>query len=131
MAGCATWGDASPPTTPSQTESESAGAGWATGVVFDDRNADGVRDPGEPGLPGVAVSNGREVVPSDAGGRYRLPLGERGVLFVIKPRDWMTPVDSDGLPRFYRIHDPAGSPPGLAFSGIEPRWRRPRRPACS
>ena len=29
-----------------------------TGFVFDDRNGDGRREPGEPGLPSVAVSNG-------------------------------------------------------------------------
>ncbi len=33
----------------------------SSGVVFDDRNGNGVRDPGEPGLAGVAVSNGVDV----------------------------------------------------------------------
>ena len=34
----------------------------ATGTVFEDTNANGKRDPGENGLPGVHVSNGRAVV---------------------------------------------------------------------
>ena len=33
-----------------------------TGTVFDDRNGDGVREAGEPGLASVAVSNGVDVV---------------------------------------------------------------------
>ncbi|MCX6944093.1 MAG: hypothetical protein NT173_04930, partial [Opitutales bacterium] len=40
------------------------------GVVFDDRNGNGGRDAGEPGLAGVGVSDGRTVVPTDAAGGY-------------------------------------------------------------
>ena len=40
------------------------------GRVFLDRNADRQRDPNEPGLPGVGVSNGREVAITDSQGRY-------------------------------------------------------------
>lgn len=98
--------------------------GTATGVVFHDRNRDGARDPGEPGLPGVRVSNGREIVQTDAGGRYQLPVEDDTILFVIKPRDWMTPVDALNLPRFYYLHKPAGSPklhyPGVAPTGSLP-----------
>lgn len=42
-----------PATVPSQT---------AQGHVFEDLDGDGQRDSGEPGVPGVAVSNQREVV---------------------------------------------------------------------
>lgn len=57
-----------------------------TGVVFDDKNSDGVRQPGEAGLPGVAVSNQIEVVQTDAQGAYRLTGRGAGVVFVSLPR---------------------------------------------
>ena len=49
-----------------------ADAKTLSGVVFDDRNADGRRQAGEPGVPDVALSNGRTLVVTDAGGRYRI-----------------------------------------------------------
>lgn len=57
-----------------------------TGVVFDDRNADGLRQPGEAGLSRVAVSNQIEVVQTDAQGVYRLAGRGTGVVFVSLPR---------------------------------------------
>jgi len=67
-------------------------------VVFHDRNRNGVRDAGEPGVPNVLVSNQREVVKTDAQGRYRLPVDDDTVLFVIKPRGWALPVSDDNVP---------------------------------
>lgn len=91
----------------------------ARGIVFVDENENGVHDPGEPGMEGVAVSNGREVVLTDAEGRYELPVTDDTIIFVIKPRDYMTQVSETQLPRFYYIHKPAGSPE-LRFPGVEP-----------
>ena len=42
------------------------------GSVFVDRNANGRRDPGEPGLAGVAVSNQDTVVVNDSAGAFRM-----------------------------------------------------------
>jgi hypothetical protein len=56
------------------------------GTVFDDRNANGVRDRGEPGLAGVAVSNQVDVVVTDATGAYTIPASGSGVVFVSLPR---------------------------------------------
>ena len=94
--------------------------GWAVGVVFHDRDGDGARGAGEPGLAGVAVSNGREVARTDAEGRYRLPVGDDTILFVVKPSGWRTPMARERLPRFFYIHKPAGSPPSLRFPGVAP-----------
>ena len=94
--------------------------GWAVGVVFHDRDGDGVRGAGEPGLAGVAVSNGREVARTDEGGRYRLPVDDDTILFVVKPSGWRTQLTRDRLPSFYYIHKPAGSPPGLRYPGVAP-----------
>lgn len=57
-----------------------------TGVVFDDRNRDGVRQAGEPGLGGVAVSNQIDVVQTAADGTWTLPGPGTGVVFVTAPR---------------------------------------------
>ncbi|MEE8581196.1 MAG: metallophosphoesterase [Myxococcota bacterium] len=65
-----------------------ARAEWS-GLVFVDRNANGVRDTGEPGRAGTVISNGREVVRSGADGRYRLPEApaeDGGFVFVTRPR---------------------------------------------
>ena len=57
-----------------------------SGVVYDDANANGRRDPGEKGLQGVAVSDGAEVVVTAADGAYRLEAIGRNV-FVVVPGD--------------------------------------------
>jgi hypothetical protein len=91
----------------------------ARGVVYHDSNANGTRDGDEPGLPGVAVSNGRQVVVTDGSGGYQLPITGDCILFVIKPRGWMVPLGADQLPQFYTIHKPAGSP-AQTFPGVPP-----------
>ncbi len=59
------------------------------GVVFDDRNGNGARDAGEPGLAGVAVSNQADVVSTDAEGRYALEATRGyGVISVGLPSGW-------------------------------------------
>jgi hypothetical protein len=72
-----------------------------TGFVFDDVNGNGVRDAGEPGLAGVAVSNGVEVVLTDAAGAYAIADRPGSMIFVIKPRGWRPPTDASQLPLFY------------------------------
>jgi len=53
--------------------------GRGSGVVFEDRNGNGVRDPGERGLAGVVVRVGGDVVLTDRGGVYRLTRPSAGV----------------------------------------------------
>ncbi|MEM0897133.1 MAG: calcineurin-like phosphoesterase family protein [Verrucomicrobiota bacterium] len=92
----------------------------ARGLVYHDVNKNGVRDEGEPGVAGVAVSNQREIVETDAEGRWELPHDDDTIFFVIKPRGWMTPVNEEQLPQFYYIHKPEGSPPNFRFKGVDP-----------
>jgi hypothetical protein len=92
----------------------------ARGVVFHDQNRNGRQDPGEPGVPGVRVSNGGEIVSTDHTGRYEIEVDDDEIIFVIKPRHWATPVDSRNLPQFYYIHKPEGSPAEFDFAGVEP-----------
>lgn len=57
----------------------------ARGTVFD-------ADANGGGIPGVMVSNGRDVVKTDAEGRWALPVAPGDSVFVIKPAGWATPV---------------------------------------
>lgn len=56
--------------------------------MFDDRNANGARDAGEPGIAGVVVSNQDEVVRTDAQGAYALGASGFGAVFVSLPRGY-------------------------------------------
>ena len=91
-----------------------------SGCVFLDLDGDGKRGSAEPGLPEVRVSNGREVVATDSQGRYVLPIDDDEIIFLIKPRGYMCPLDACNLPRFHYIHKPAGSPPELEHAGVAP-----------
>src|SRR6187455_3180246 len=54
-----------------------------TGVVFDDLDADGERDPEEPGLGGVMVSNGIDVLPTGPDGTFALTVLREDSRFVL------------------------------------------------
>ena len=101
-----------------------AGAQTARGVVFNDRNGNGSRDPGEPGVRGVRVSNQREIVVTDAQGRYELPVDDDTIVFVIKPRNWAPPTDSNGIAKAHYVHKPKGSP-ALRHAGVAPTGALP------
>jgi hypothetical protein len=100
----------------------------AMGCVFEDRSGAGRRRPGDPGLAGVMVSNGRDVVRTDADGAWRLPVTDGDSLFVIKPPHWSTPVGRDCLPKFSHLHQPEGSPNGTRYfhAGVAPTGDLPR-----
>ncbi|MEM9111037.1 MAG: calcineurin-like phosphoesterase C-terminal domain-containing protein [Planctomycetota bacterium] len=99
----------------------SAQAQTVRGTVFDDRNANGTFDQGEPVIPGVRVSNGSDVAITDAQGGYELSIDDDEIVFVIKPEGYQVRIDAQNLPRFYYIHKPAGSPDeDFLFKGVEP-----------
>lgn len=91
----------------------------ATGKVFADSNRNGKLDADERGVPGVLVSNQKEVTKTDSDGNWELPAGDDTVFFVIKPSGWMTPVNEQQLPQFYYSHKPNGSP-DLNYDGVKP-----------
>ncbi len=94
------------------------------GSVYEDSNANGMRDSGEKGIAGVKVSNGKEVVLTDGQGRYSLPLSDHTAIFISKPSGWNTPLSGLNQPQFYWLYSKNGSPkmtfPGLAASGPVP-----------
>lgn len=97
----------------------------AVGFVYEDLNGNGKKERREKGIEGVAVSNGVQVVQTDAKGRYELPIGDDQIIFVIKPSDYHVPVDENNLPQFFYIHKPAGSPE-LKYAGVEPTGPLPK-----
>jgi hypothetical protein len=117
---------ASPQTQASRQPQRQSEKQLARGLVFEDLNGNGVRDVGEPGLPGVRVSNGSQIVTTDDSGRYELSVDDDTILFVIKPRNYMTPVDEHNLPKFYYIHKPEGSPANFRFAGVAPTGPLPK-----
>ena len=75
----------------------------ATGRVFHDRSGTSRRSRGDPGIPEVMVSNGRNVVVTDSEGRWRLPIADGDGVFVIKPSGWTTPYGLGGVPRSFSL----------------------------
>ncbi|GHT53381.1 hypothetical protein FACS189446_0640 [Bacteroidia bacterium] len=90
-----------------------------TGYVFEDLNGNGKRNKSEKGIADVAVSNGSDVVLTDATGKYLLPVDGDNIIFVIKPAGYKMSVDTFNLPRFFYIYKPEGSPE-LRYKGVQP-----------
>lgn len=100
----------------------------ATGFVFEDRDGSGLRMPGDRGISGVMVSNGRDVVTTASDGSWQLPIVAGGSVFVIKPPHWATSTGAGGEPKFSYLHHPDGTPArmnirhaGVAPTGVLPR----------
>ena len=102
------------------------GEEFATGFVFEDLNRNESRDPGEKGIPGVGVSDGLNFSETDSEGRWRLPVSDDVIYFVIKPSGWMVPLTKDMLPKFHYIHKPNGSPEGTKHPGVAPTGPLPK-----
>ena len=92
---------------------------YAKGYVYHDENENLSMDNNEIGIPDVYVSNGVEIVKTDKDGRYKIPVSDDAIVFVIKPRNWMTPINDLNLPQFYYIHKPNGSPSNFTFNGVD------------
>jgi hypothetical protein len=86
------------------------------GLVFDDRNGNGVFDKTEVGLPNIAVSNGEVITRTDAKGRWMLYPSQSSMVFVIKPDGWQVPNGLDGLPEFWTDVYSEKAQQGIAFA---------------
>ena len=93
--------------------------GQVSGTVYLERDGQGARSPVEPGLPGVVVSNGTDIVRTDAQGRFRIAAGPGQVVFVVKPDGYRFPASSDGLPAFWHRVPEAGTDADVDF-GLSP-----------
>lgn len=62
------------------------------------------------GIPGVMVSNQRQVVLTNENGYYELPLQEDCSVFISKPAAYALPLNEYQQPQFYYLYRPNGSP---------------------
>lgn len=92
--------------------------GMISGIVFADANQNGRHDPTEAGVAGVLVSNGRDIVRTDAGGRYTISVRDDMDLSIVQPAGWRVPVDERQVPQFSYTHKPGGTPEVLRFGGL-------------
>jgi predicted MPP superfamily phosphohydrolase len=98
------------PVAASASPSRSQGPADLTGLVFVDRNANGIRDPGEPGLAGVAVSDQNAVVVTGPDGGFRIPQSRGGGLLFVSVPDGYRAVGS-----FWRTADSASARGSFSF----------------
>jgi N terminal of Calcineurin-like phosphoesterase len=109
---------------------------FVVGTVFEDLNKDGLYEEGrEPGIPGVMVSNGRDVVLTNVRGQYKLlNIYDHGknptepgamTVFITKPAGYDVPVDADNVPQFFYYYIPDGSPPNVRGSHFASAVCRP------
>lgn len=87
------------------------------GVVHEARPDTTGPAPNGPRLARVQLSNGRDIVSTDADGAFALPVRPGDTVFVIRPAGHDVAPGADGLPAFWRHHFPDGSP-GLRHGGI-------------
>ena len=87
---------------------DALGAGKTlSGVVYEDRDGDGRRGRSEPGIPGVAMSNGRDLVVADADG---LRGYDRSPEAWISPHLWRGTLPTDLATGAHRIEVRAFDP---------------------
>lgn len=88
-----------------------------SGTVFEDRNGNGRQDAGDPGLPGIKLSDGVEIAVTDARGNYDLPVVDGRSSFVVKPAGYSVPMRANGLPDYW-INVQRFAGPALKYGGI-------------
>lgn len=93
---------------------------WAHGHVFHDENENRIMDIDEDGIMGVYVSNGIDFVETDSEGKYSISVTDDTIIFVVKPKNWMTPVNDVNLPQFYYLNKQNGYPANFIYKGVEP-----------
>jgi len=93
-----------------------------SGHVYLERDGRSGRAPSEPGLPGVAVSNGEDIVLTDAQGRYRIAAHPGQVVFVVKPDGYRFTAAADGLPAFWHRVPDSGADTDADFGLLGDAW---------
>jgi hypothetical protein len=89
-----------------------------SGVVFEDADRDSRFGAGEDGVPGVLVSNGRDIVRTDDEGRYEIAVRPDMDLTVIQPSGWRVPTDRNLVPQFSYTHKPGGTGYEMRYGGL-------------
>src|SRR5690606_6258492 len=74
------------------------------GIVYYDKNENGIYDSGDKPLKDVAVSNSREVTLTNRKGEYELPLRDNSAIFVIKLRHGAMTVNEYHVLQFRNMY---------------------------
>ncbi|HEV8445478.1 MAG TPA: metallophosphoesterase [Gemmatimonadaceae bacterium] len=97
-----------------------AAQGTLSVTVFVDRNGNGARDAGDRPIPGVVISNQRDVATTAASGVARIERGPTGIIFVAVPNGyrsvgsfWRAPAPADSQLMF--ALQPAPAPRTFSF----------------
>lgn len=101
----------------------------ARGIVFHDRSGSGRAGGDNPGLAGIAVSNGRDLTLTDERGEWSLPVLDDSPstdFMVLPARGWTTPLSADACRLAHYTHHPEGSPQ-QRYPGFEPTGPLPER----
>ncbi|MEQ8403477.1 MAG: calcineurin-like phosphoesterase family protein [Oceanicaulis sp.] len=97
-----------------------SGGGGETisGAVFEDSDRNSRFDEGEAGVPGVLVSNGRDIVRTDEAGRYEIAVRGDMDLSIVQPSGWRVPTDRRLVPQFSYTHKPGGTGYEMRYGGL-------------
>lgn len=71
------------------------------GIVFLDKNENGILDIHEIRLPNVLVSNGKDIVATDNKGAYKVSVIPDNPVFIIKPSGYISELDANNNALFY------------------------------
>ena len=85
------------------------------GIVFLDKNQNNKLDFNEKGIPNVCVSNGRDVVTTNSDGKWELPVAGGDGVFVIKPANYMVPVNKNEIPQHFVLFGKTAEGAKVAF----------------
>jgi len=98
----------------------------AQGYVYEDTNNNQKKDRKEKGIPGVLVSDGRQVVETDAKGHWEMDVDNHCMIFVIKPKGYISPLNEFNQPMCWYTHKENGSPEGMKWEGSAPTGQLPK-----
>jgi len=79
------------------------------GFVFSDTNKNGKKDSDETGIKNVCVSNGRDVVQTNANGEWILNTERPENIFVIKPEGYSVSLNENNIPIHFYKSNPENS----------------------
>lgn len=98
-----------------------------SGIIFLDKNKDGIYNKNEKLLKGVAVSNQKDIVLTNDKGFYTIPLRDAAFLSVIKPSGYQVTLNDQKFQQNYFFYHSKGAPNYLNYPGVSPTGKVPEQ----